>query len=90
MLRFREPCRQTSVGVKAVLCAAEIMPVAGSGAKHLAAAGRRAGPAPRELLLADVGQALAQFGDQRIAIGHDALQAVDRVAQERAGVAIAS
>jgi len=33
-----------------------------------------------ELLLADVGQALAQFGDQRIIIGQDALQAVGRVA----------
>lgn len=33
-----------------------------------------------ELLLPDVGQALAQFRDQRIAIGQDALQVVGRVA----------
>src|SRR5215469_12737073 len=56
----------------------------------------RTGPgvtlAPRDkraLLFADVGQALAQFGDQGIAIGQDALQAVDGVAQQRAGVAVA-
>ena len=41
------------------------------------------------LLFADVGQALAHLDDQRIAIGQRALQAVDRVAQQRAGVAVA-
>jgi hypothetical protein len=44
----------------------------------------------RELLLADVGQTLAQFGDQRIAVGQHALEAVDRIAQQHAGVAVAS
>src|SRR3984885_4210327 len=44
---------------------------------------------PRDLLLADVGQVLAQFDDQRIALGQDALQAVDRVAQQGAGITVA-
>jgi hypothetical protein len=51
--------------------------------RHQSLAGRRRRPSalpPRGLLLADVSQALAQFGDQRIAIGQDALQAVGRVA----------
>ncbi len=48
---------------------------------HSAGRRRRWGALPPwELLLADVGQALAQFGDQRIAVGQDALQAVGRVA----------
>jgi hypothetical protein len=41
-----------------------------------------------KLFVADIGQALTQFGDQRVVVGQDALQAVERVAQQRAGVAI--
>ena len=39
--------------------------------------------------VADVGQDLAKFRDQRVVVGEDALQAVDGVAQQRAGVAVA-
>ena len=42
------------------------------------------------LFIADIGQDLAQFGDQRIVVGQDELQAADCVAQQRAGVAVAS
>ena len=49
----------------------------------------RAALPPWELLFADVSQALAQFGDQRIAIGQQPLQAVGRVAEQGAGVAVA-
>ena len=43
---------------------------------------------PSELLFADVSQTLAQFGDERISVGQSALQTIDRVAEQRAGVAI--
>jgi len=43
----------------------------------------------RDLLFPDVSQALAQFDDQRIPIGQDALQAADRIAQQRASIAVA-
>src|SRR3984957_13089633 len=54
-----------------------------------AAIGKAAKRTAPESLLADVGQALAQLGDERIASGQDALKAVDRVAQQHASVAIA-
>src|SRR5215469_1548830 len=50
----------------------------------------RSGPSPRDLLLADVGQTLAQLGNQRVAIGQHPLQAVDGVAQQYSGVAVAA
>jgi hypothetical protein len=42
------------------------------------------------LFIADIGQNLVQFCDQRMVVRQNALQSVDRVSQERAGVAVSS
>src|SRR5579862_1476195 len=42
------------------------------------------------LLVADVGQDRAQVGGQRVPGGQDAVKPVDRVAQQRPGVAVAT
>jgi hypothetical protein len=57
------------------------LPLSGGSSSSRRRRPARSSLAARELLLADVGQTLAKFGDQRIVIGQGLLQAVDRVAK---------